>query len=135
VAGLLEAGLKRHIAQTCPLGATIDPTAPLRADLDGDGINDIVMDERALLCTGQPLSENCGAVLCSVAVYLSRVYPQKGTAEYFLGVGAHLVRGTDGRVWIGTGGRLPDCPKAYDPASCTFYWRFDGASLSPVPRP
>lgn len=127
--------MQRDIAQTCPLGATIDPPGPLRADVDGDGINDIVMDHRSLPCTGQTLNEICGATLCSVAVYLSRVYPQKGTAEFFLGAGAHLMQGTDGRVWIGTAGRLPHCPQAHDPARCTFYWRFDGASLSPVPRP
>lgn len=135
LAALLETARQRDIAETCPRGATVDPTTPLRADLDGDGIADIVQDQAGVRCTGEYLTEHCGAALCSVAVYLSRLYPQRGKPEWFLGGGAHLVQGTDGQIWIGTGGRLADCPQAYHPAGCTFYWRFDGSGISPVRRP
>lgn len=135
VSALLEDAFRREVSETCPAGATLDPGSPLRIDLDEDGINDIILDGRSILCITKPNQDHCGAALCGISVYLSSVYPRKGKPEIFLGIGATLVRGTDGKVWIGTGNRAAECPWLYDPITCTSYWRFDGQGVSAVPRP
>ncbi|MBN2630144.1 MAG: hypothetical protein JXR75_06365 [Rhodobacteraceae bacterium] len=136
VTAMMQAALTRDIAETCEWrGYSVDPGAPLAADLDADGQPDLVMDFRAVTCMGATHQGHCGAALCYIHVYLSSRYPATGTSDDFLGIGAKLVQGTDGKVWIGTGTRAAACPDAYDPATCTSYWRAGRNGLEVVPCP
>ncbi len=136
VTALMQAALARDLARTCEgRGYLVDPGNPLSADLDADGQPDLVMDFRAVTCPGETHQSHCGAALCSLSVYLSSRYPLTGTSDDILGIGTTLVQGTDGKVWIGTGNTAASCPDAYDPATCTFYWRVGADGLEVVPRP
>lgn len=135
VPAILDAAVQKAVADTCPMGGTLAPNAPVRTDLDGDGINDLILDMREVTCVGATYALHCGAAMCQISVFLSSVYPRRGQSDDFLGIGVSLVRGTDGQVWIGTGDRAAACPYLYDPVTCTAYWRFDGTRISAVPRP
>ncbi|MEO0380235.1 MAG: hypothetical protein AAF252_08175, partial [Pseudomonadota bacterium] len=61
-----------HIYNGCSGAAQIEDTAILLGDIDGDGLEDAVLDWGRVTCSQGLARPFCGASMCSADVYLSR---------------------------------------------------------------
>lgn len=76
----------------CQDTLVIAPDAILRADVDGDGIEDLALNGEGVTCGG--MRHHCGAALCATAIFLSS---QNGAEpELVLGYGATLGQDAQG---------------------------------------
>lgn len=129
-ASQLDTAMQSAIAQTCAAGAQLDPSSPLRGDIDGDGIEDLVLDWRAVRCSGEAMQFHCGASQCGIDIYLSRQYPLTGKPESVFGIGARLNPLSNGLQGVAVGGSLRACMDAgRGNNGCEFIWYWTGSSL------
>lgn len=130
----LEAAMLRAIAQTCEAGAQIDPDYPMRGDVDGDGIDDLLLDWRAVTCSNETMQFHCGASQCGIDLFLSSQYPVPGKPQSMLGLGGSLIELSNGRQGVSVGGSLYACQEAgKGPNGCEFIWYWAGRSLERIP--
>ena len=108
------------------------PGAFRAANIDGDGIADIIVDHNEITCgTGATRSNFCGASLCSVDIYLSRRFPVPGRPENLLSGSSRLIDLTNGNQALVTTGNLAMCR---DDPDCTFIWYWDGSQFTQLPK-
>lgn len=125
---LAEAGIRAG----CGGAARWTPEAILPAQVDGDGIEDIVVDWRAVTCaTGIP-HPNCGAANCLVEVYVSALYPRVGAPESILAPGVRLQPLDNGNDAVAFAGSLGGCAQAIGRGACEFLSYWNGAALVPL---
>lgn len=119
---------ERFAASNCSDFFTLGPQAIRTANIDGDGIPDIVLDYNAITCDNDNKRPGvCGASLCSVDIFLSRTFAKTGQPEQLLGMSAELVPLSNGNQAVATSGNLSIC-QSTEP--CAFYWYWDGHSFT-----
>lgn len=119
-------------ASNCSDFYTLGPQALRAANIDGDGIADIVLDYNNITCDNDHSRPGvCGASLCSVDVFLSRTFTQTGQPEQLMGMSASLVPLSNGNQAIVTSGTLSTC-QSTDP--CAFYWYWNGNTFTLLPQ-
>lgn len=125
---LAEAGIR----QGCGGAAHWTPEAILPAQIDGDGVEDIVVDWRAVTCaTGTP-RPNCGAANCLVEIYISALYPRVGAPESTLALGVRRQPLNNGNDAVALAGSLSSCTRAAGQTGCETLSYWNGAALVPL---
>jgi len=118
------------IGRGCNGPATWGPEAMRAANIDGDGIEDIVLDWRAVTCSSGPPRPYCGASMCSADIYLSALFPRKGHPEKLLALGVRIQPLDNGNDAVGLGGSLSSCREAFGTGDCEFLWYWTGTGLA-----
>lgn len=123
---------EEYAATACSDFITPGPNAFVEANLDGDGIPDIIVDHNEITCDALNLrSSFCGASLCTVDVYLSSRFPQTSHPEGLLAISVSVIELSNGNHALATTGNLSTCQNNPD---CTFIWYWDGTQLTQLPR-
>lgn len=107
VSGQRPQTIEMAAAEGCSGGAvTIDPASVQTADLDGDGVDDYLLNHNGVRCDGR-MSGYCGAANCSIDVFLST----QGYAHRpdFLGMGVGTAPLPDGRIGLQISGTYSMC--------------------------
>lgn len=102
----------------------------LVGDVDGDGVEDVLLRWRAVQCAGRMPRPYCGASQCSADLFLSSQYARRGKPEYLLGLGMRLFPLTNGRMGIGVGGGLGDCRRNFGRDDCEYQYYWNGSKLA-----
>ncbi len=98
------------------------------ANIDGDGIPDIVLDYNNITCNNDGRRPGvCGASLCSIDVFLSKTFARSGQPEQLLGMSSDLVLLTNGNHAVVTSGNLSMCQSTQ---GCAFYWYWNGSAFT-----
>lgn len=120
------------VRRGCSGSYTTEDGYLLRGNIDGDGVEDILIDWNYVRCSaglGRPF---CGASNCSGSAFLSRLYPTKGRPEDFLGsvfALPQLSNGMQGISFVMSGGGCFENPK-----SCEFLFYWNGNDLIRLPN-
>lgn len=120
------------VAKGCNGPSTYEPGAFLAAEIDGDGLPDVVLDWRKIQCSGTFSQPFCGASMCSADVYLSASYPRTNSPKQLLAAGVRLQSLSNGNMAVGVGGSLADC-YAIGTDSCEFLFYWNGSDLVGLP--
>ncbi len=119
-----------HILAGCGGGVLDQSDAFLFGEIDGDGIEDVVLDWRGVRCAGPTPYPYCGASNCSVDVFLSSLFPRKQRPEGLLALGARLFPLTNGNMGVGMYGGLSACRKVFGTNDCEFQYYWNGSGLA-----
>lgn len=117
------------IVKGCEGPATWTPAAIVPAQIDGDGVEDVIVNWGEVSCSGWAARPHCGAANCLVEVYVSALFPRTGAPA---GVMAPAVRRqplTNGNDAVALAGSFRACREAYGRDSCEFLWYWNGADL------
>lgn len=107
VAATIPAFIQGAASSACSAaGYTLDASRLQTADLDGDGLEDYLLNHSGVRCNSG-INGNCGAANCSIDAFLSTQGYQLRQA--FLGMGAGLVPLPDGRTGIQISGTYSMC--------------------------
>jgi hypothetical protein len=120
------------VAKGCNGPSTYEPDAFLSAEIDGDGVPDVVLDWRKIKCSGTFSQPFCGASMCSADVYLSASYLRTNSPKQFLAAGVRLQSLSNGNMAVGVGGSLADC-YGIGADNCEFLYYWNGADLVDLP--
>ena len=123
----LPTQVQAYANQQCNGQAAIAPDALQAGDLDRDGVPDVVMNWRDVLCPGETLSGFCGAANCSIHVFLS----SRGYANPWamLGTGVGIVPHRSGALALDIGGTFSVCGQG----ACDTPWIWTGSEFEQVP--
>lgn len=124
MAGIAEQAIQRG----CEGGARREDGYLLRGDLDGDAIEDVVLDWGAVACLNGYPRPFCGASQCSADVFLSQLYPQKGQPEGLLALGVSLVPLSNGQMGVLLAGNLSAC-RSVGMNACESIWYWNGVDI------
>jgi hypothetical protein len=135
IAGMSEADLKSAVDARVQ-GLCGDPGQQQsgwlnRADLDGDGTYDFVLDWGANPCQGSGKSPGCSPFSCPIDVFLSSVFTAERGPESLMGKGVRLAPDGKGGLEIVTRESF-DCKTARDPGACEFGFAWDGRQVKGV---
>ncbi|TCO74087.1 hypothetical protein [Rhodovulum euryhalinum] len=86
-ATLTLAFVQGRIAEACPSGGSFGRGALVQTDIDGDGLNDYLVDWGEVSCP--PMGRGagfCGAALCTIDVYASSIFRPGGYPQAILGL-------------------------------------------------
>lgn len=122
----------RAVAEGCNGPATRGPGYLLAGNVDGDGVEDIVLDWDAVECAAPPARPFCGAALCSADLFLSATYPRTGQPEGWLAMGVELVPLSNGNDGVRIGTSLATCTERALP-DCTLLFYWDGEEFRELP--
>lgn len=130
--GIMRQAAEAVVRKECNGAATWSPGAFLTGDIDGDGVEDVVLDWSEVSCTiGNP-RPYCGAAVCSAHWFLSSVPLRRGEPDGMLAHGVRLQPLTNGNVGIVVGGPSNGCMQVAGTPHCeTLYW-WNGAMLAPM---
>ncbi|MGD9863579.1 MAG: hypothetical protein AB7S99_10230 [Pseudodonghicola sp.] len=117
------------ILRSCNGPAVKTAEAILGAQIDGDGVEDVIVDWRAVTCTGGLPQPFCGASMCSVGVYVSALFPWKGRPETLSALGVRLQPLNNGNDAVALIGSVGDCTRAFGRPDCDFLWYWRGTGL------
>lgn len=119
---------RRAVALTCGQDIfAIGPHGLKSANIDGDGVPDVILDYNDITCGPRALRPNvCGASTCSIDVFLSRTFAATGRPENLLGTSAATVPLSNGAVAVSASGNFSMCQST---ASCAFLFYWDGTSF------
>jgi hypothetical protein len=120
------------VAKGCNGPSTYEPDAFLSAEIDGDGVADVVLDWRKIKCSGTFSQPFCGASMCSADVYLSGSYARTNAPKQLLAAGVRLQSLSNGNMAVGVGGSLADC-YGIGADNCEFLYYWNGADLVGLP--
>jgi hypothetical protein len=121
--GAMQQAAENAIALGCNGGATRSPGTFLTGDIDGDGIDDVVLDWRAVACLSGQAYPYCGASQCSADVFLSSTFSRRGQPYNFLALGVRLQQLDNGNMAVALGGSLSTCSRLGQSAcEVFFYW-------------
>ena len=121
---------RADIFNGCSGAARVDADAILRGDIDGDGVEDAVLDWGGVVCNQGITRPFCGASMCSADVYLSSAYGRTGGPVQLLALGVDLQPLTNGLQGVSLGGSLSMCNSAgQGDGGCRFIWYWNGADL------
>lgn len=121
---------RAHIFDGCSGAAQIEDTAILQGDIDGDGLEDAVLNWGRVTCSQGLARPFCGASMCSADVYLSSAYARIGGPVNLLALGVQLQPLTNGLQGVSVGGSLSSCTAAgHSSGACNFIWYWNGADL------
>ncbi|URF49722.1 hypothetical protein M8007_11545 [Dinoroseobacter shibae] len=120
-----EARARTALTEGCNGAFDLEPSALLRGQIDGDGIEDVVLDWGSVTCRSGPARPFCGAAMCSVDVFLSA---RSGAPETLLALGVRLQPLSNGLQGVATGGSLAMCQDRGG-GSCEFLWYWTGTGL------
>ncbi len=129
-----QAGAMRRAAETdirrgCGGPATTSDRALLSANIDGDGVEDIVLDWGEVTCQSGLPRPFCGAAMCSANLYVSALYPRTGKPEDWLAQGVRLQPLNNGKDGVAMGASLASCREAGHPGGCTAILYWDGTRM------
>ena len=120
------------MVEGCNGDATTGENYLLSGDIDGDGIEDVVLDWREVECVNAPARPFCGASMCSADVFISSDYPVTGQPKNLLALGVKLIPLNNGNTGIITGGSMGQCnADGRNPCEYLYYW--DGSDLALAP--
>jgi hypothetical protein len=97
---ILMTMVDRHILQGCGSTYAVDPGYLQGAEVDGDGIDDLLIDWNHISCQGASPRPFCGAANCSASVFLSQSTPAKGEPEEAFGTSHGFVPLSNGRMAV-----------------------------------
>ena len=104
----------------------------LSGNIDGDGVEDVVLDWERVACLSDLARPFCGASFCSADVFISTAFPALGQPETLLAVGVEIIPLNNGLDGIRVGGSSGNCyAEGRDPCLYLYYW--NGFSLVPAP--
>lgn len=131
-----DVGLRHWAEQSastaCSDFFTAGPNGFLTANIDGDGIPDVIVNYNDITCDNDGRRPGvCGASLCSVDVFLSRTFARTNRPEQLLGMSAAFVDLSNGNQALSITGNLSMCQ---DRPDCTFLWYWDGGQFTELPR-
>ncbi|WP_299732513.1 hypothetical protein [uncultured Tateyamaria sp.] len=121
---------RAHISNGCSGAAQIEEGAILLGEIDGDGVEDAVLNWGRVTCSQGLARPFCGASMCSADVYLSSAYGRRGGPFGLLALGVDLLPLTNGLQGVSVGGSLSMCNAAgQGSGGCRFIWYWNGADL------
>jgi len=129
-AGAMRRAAEADIRRGCSGPATWTEQAMLSANIDGDGVEDIVLDWSQVTCTGGLPRPFCGASMCSAEVYISALYPRTGRPEGWLALGVRLQPLSNGNDGVAMGSSLASCRQIGKPGGCEGILYWDGAGMT-----
>ncbi|MDK3019161.1 hypothetical protein [Pseudodonghicola flavimaris] len=119
-------------ARGCRGPATLRPGAITPAQIDGDGVEDVILNWAAVRCPGSALSPFCGMSQCLVSIYVSALYPLRGKPVSVYAPSMRLQPLTNGNDGVALSARLPVCRNLYGTDSCEQIWYWTGADFVPL---
>jgi len=103
----------------------------MTGDIDGDGIEDAVVNWGGIHCGGADPRPFCGASMCSTFVLLTA---RGGRPMDLMSLGASLVPLNNGRMGVSVGGSLAECHHAgKGDGGCQFIWYWNGQDMVQLP--
>ena len=120
------------VAKGCNGASSYQPDAFLSGDIDGDGVEDVVLDWGGIVCSAGLRRPFCGAAQCSAEVFLSQLYPRRQTSEELLGIGVRLQPLNNGAMAVAVGGSFASCSAA-GLQSCEYIYYWNGSDLVNLP--
>lgn len=129
-AGSMRQRAEADIVRGCNGPATRGATAILPAQIDGDGVEDVILDWREVTCASGAPRPFCGASMCSADLYVSALYPRTGRPENLLALGVQVQPLTNGNEAVVTGGSMRSCSREFGRPDCTFLWYWTGAAMA-----
>jgi len=125
--------LQLRLATGCTAGVQgLAENAVMGGDIDGDGARDLMLNWAEVTCVGDDFTATrpfCGAATCSVDVFLTRLYPQRGEPEMLLSIGVSLETRADGGIDIVFGRALRECGDPASGVGCEGRLRWIGSDL------
>ena len=123
-AGAMLRAAEADIRRGCGGPASRTDKAILSANIDGDGVEDIVLDWGEVTCLGGAPRPFCGASMCSAALYVSALYPRTGRPEDWLAQGVWLQPLSNGNDGVAMGASPSSCRQTGQPDGCAaiLYW-------------
>lgn len=122
----------RAVAEGCNGPADRGPDYLLAGNIDGDGVEDIILNWEAVECRTGPRQPFCGAALCSADLFLSSIFPGSGAPEGWLAMGVALVPLSNGNDGVRIGTSLATCNERALP-DCELLYFWDGSGFREVP--
>ena len=129
-AGAMRRAAEADIRRGCNGPASWTAAALKSANIDGDGVEDIVLDWREVTCTGQMMNPFCGAAMCSADIYISALYPRTGKPESWLAQGLRIQPLSNGNDGVAMGASFASCREAFGKEDCEFLKYWNGAGLA-----
>jgi len=120
------------VGRGCNGPSTYEPDAFLSGDIDGDGVEDVVLHWGAITCSGALPRPFCGASQCTSEVFLSQLFPTRQRPEEMLGLGVRLQPLSNGNMAVAVGGSLSSC-NAAGLQSCEFLYYWNGSDFVNLP--
>ncbi|MGV6847305.1 MAG: hypothetical protein ACWA5A_02880 [Marinibacterium sp.] len=109
----------QHLTTQCQGRADTDPAYIQSADIDGDGLQDYVLNWSGVTCHGGVQGRTqCGAANCRIDVFLSR--RNYANPEELFGIAADVVLDTQGRIGVLLSGTNFVCADGF--CDSPFYW-------------
>lgn len=126
----MRAKAEANIQRSCGGPAEIGSLAIASADIDGDGIDDVLVDFGQLTCLQGPPRPFCGASRCSATIFLSaRARPYE-----MIVLGASLIPLSNGLHGVAVGGGLHECRAAgQEGTGCQIIWYWNGTEMVQLP--
>lgn len=129
-AGAMRRAAEADIRRGCNGPATWTGAAFKSANIDGDGVEDIVLDWREVTCSTGMARPFCGAAMCSADIYISALYPRKGQPEGMLALGLRIQPLNNGNDAVAMGASFASCREAFGKEDCEFLWYWTGTGLA-----
>lgn len=110
----------------CGGPSTQGPKTFLSGEIDGDGIEDVVVYWNEITCSGGYPRPFCGASMCSVQLFLSSRHVRGERPEELLAQGVWLQPLSNGNMGVVTIGSLAMCQNR---PSCEYLWYWNGHEM------
>lgn len=123
----LVAAAHAEIFRVCEGQATAEQGYMSKGDLDGDGLDDVLVSYQDITCPGGRRPPICGASLCSHHVYLSRTWRPGAEPHDLLGMSSGIMQRPGGGLMVRTSGNFSLCGNA--PTACFFDWGWTGTQF------
>lgn len=111
----------------CGGPATMGPKTFHSGDIDGDGLEDVVVYWNGITCSGGYPRPNCGASACLAEFFVSSLHARGVKPEQLLATGVRLQPLSNGNIGVVTIGTVPTCQKL---ANCEFIWYWNGREIT-----
>lgn len=122
----------RDVAQAsirsgCGGPARMEPTALHSGDIDGDGLEDVVVFWNGITCSAGYPRPFCGASSCSAEFFVSSLHARGVQPKELLTQGVRMQPLSNGNMGVVTIGTAPTCQSR---ANCEFTWYWNGRALA-----
>ena len=127
--GPMQEAAEAEISARCNGPARREDGYMLRANIDGDGVEDVVLDWSAISCQqGEPRSF-CGAANWESSTFISASYPRTGRPVDLYSLGVSITALSNGLDGVTFAGGLSSCGGT---GGCETTWYWTGAEFTPL---